>query len=484
MTSRIEQSDLAGLDALSMVQGFSTGSFDPVDVLDAALARIDRLDAGLNAFVMRDQTARACAEASTQRYKAGQSIGPLDGVPIALKDNLAAAGMPASWGSRVFAGTICAADELPVERLRVAGAVVVGKTNTPEFAVEGYTGNALFGVTANPWNPALTPGGSSGGSVAAVAARMLPIAFGTDGGGSIRRPAAYTGLVGLKPTIGRVARHGGLPQVLLDFEVVSPVARTVADVAAAFAAVSGSDRRDPSSRCFPAGQEDHLRSERKLRILYVERFGDAPCDPQIRRSSRGLADVLADLGHEVREGELPISIARLNEVWPSIGAIGLARLCAELPAMRALAGSKYLEMADRAASLGVVQLASIMEAVRDLRARASECFATLDVIMTPSCAAMPWPADVSHPEMIDGEPVGPRGHAIYTGWVNAIGHPAIAVPAAPAEDGMPIGVQLVGDLGREAVLLALAGEIEQAQPWADLVPAMVQRDIVGQVSSP
>jgi hypothetical protein len=154
----------------------------------------------------------------------------------------------------------------------------------------------------------------------------------------------------------------------------------------------------------------------------------------------------------------------------------LVSTAAKMPAMRTLASAKHLEMADRAAALGAVHLASILEEVRSLRAIASERFSEIDVIMTPCCAAMPWEADVSHPETIDGRPVGPRGHAIYAGWVNAIGHPAISVPAVPAGNGMPIGVQLVGDLGSEEVLIGLAAEIERVQPWVHRVPAIVSRD--------
>lgn len=466
-------SDLAGLDAAAMAQGFASGKFDPVQALQSALARIARLDLLLNAFVALDPGARAAAEASAARYRDGAPLGPLDGVPVAVKDNLVVAGMPATWGSRVFADCVPTMDELPVARLRAAGAVIIGKTNTPEFAVEGYTGNTLFGVTGNPWNPSLTPGGSSGGSVAAVAARMLPLALGTDGGGSIRRPAAYTGLVGLKPTIGRIARHGGLPQVLLDFEVVGPIARTTTDLKSAFAILAGADVRDPTSRAtLPAS----ARRER-LRILYVESFDDAPCDQAIRRSARAMADTLSDLGHDVHHGRLPIPIEQLNRVWPTIGAIGLARLASEMPTLRALASRKYVEMADGAAALGSVHLASIVEEVRRLRALASICFEKIDAILTPACAAMPWPAGESHPPTIDGQPVGGRGHAIYTGWVNAIGHPAVAIPSQAHDCGLPIGVQIVGDLGQESLLLDLAASIECARPWAHRIPDILKQDL-------
>ena len=195
------------LTATELLCAYRAGTLTPAAVLDAALARIARLDPALNAVVALSPTAREEAARSTARWAAGMPRGPLDGVPVMVKDNMIVAGMPATFGSALFADRPQDEDELPIRRLREAGAIVVAKTNTPEFAVEGYTGNRLFGVTRNPFDPDLTPGGSSGGSVAAVAAGFVPLALGTDGGGSTRRPAAYTGLVGLKPGIGAIARE-------------------------------------------------------------------------------------------------------------------------------------------------------------------------------------------------------------------------------------------------------------------------------------
>lgn len=457
--------DLPLTSAARLAEGFARKSFTPVDALAACRKRIEQGNELLNAFVAFSDVAAAEAEASAARHAAGKPLSALDGVPVAIKDNMAVKGMPATWGSPYLADFVPAADELPVARLRDAGAVIVGKTNVPEFTLEGYTGNPVYGVTGNPWNPALTPGGSSGGSVASVAAGMLPVALGTDGGGSIRRPVAYTGLVGLKPSIGKVARSGGLPQILLDFEVVGPIARSVADLAAVFGVIAGPSRLDHRSRRFGANGQATGK-----RILFVERLGDAPLDPVIAASVSRAADNLAALGYEVARGPLPFDIDRITQFWQSVGKVGLAKMAAADPAMRVKATPKYMAMADEGAAVSGTDFLAGLEVVGELRDATARAFETIDMIMTPSCAAMPWPKAEAFPPTIDGKPVGPRGHAVYTGWVNATGHPGISIPGPLSADGMPIGFQLIGDMGSDAALIETARAYEAAYPWADRFP--------------
>jgi aspartyl-tRNA(Asn)/glutamyl-tRNA(Gln) amidotransferase subunit A len=341
----------------------------------------------------------------------------------------------------------------------------------PEFALEGYTANPIFGVTRNPWNTELTPGGSSGGAVASVAAGITPLAIGQDGGGSIRRPASHTGLVGLKPSLSAVPREHVLPSLLLDFEVIGPLARTVADARMLFDVMRGPATVDRSSLA-AAQAASTAPAPGSLRILYVERFGSAPLDAQIAASVGEAVRRLQALGHSVRTGALPLDLDFFGEAWPQIGQIGLAQLFDRQPTWAAQASTKYLDLAEKGRALPAARLWQILEQVKQLRRDSVPLFANTDVIVLPSAAALPWKAEDAYPTYIDGQEVGPRGHAVYTGWVNAAGLPGLALPCAPSREGLPIGMQLVGRYGSDDMLLRLGEAYESAHPWADRWPAL------------
>ena len=453
----VEMSTMWKLGITDLAAAFRAGSADPVSVAAEYRARITRIDPELNCYVALNPNLEKEAAESAARFQKSVPRSALEGVPIAVKDNLVVSGMPASWGSAVFADRgNCETDELPIARLRAAGAIILGKTNTPEFAVEGYTNNRLFGTTGNAWNSKLTPGGSSGGSVSAVAAGMAAAAIGTDGGGSIRRPAGYTGLCGLKPTIGAVPRSGGLPQVLLDFEVAGGMARSAADLRLLHDVMAGPDRADPMSR----RRAEPPMPRENLRVLYVPLLGENPCDPGILSRCADAVDVLRKMGHTVTEGHIPFELDALNAFWSKFGQVGLASMRDAIPEMATKASQKYLDMADQGAAVPASEFYGALDQVRELRAAASIFFADWDAIMIPSAAAQPWAADQPYPLTIDGQEVGPRGHAIYTGWVNAAGLPAINLPAQRHDDGMPVGFQLIGDMFAEDLLLGLGADYE------------------------
>jgi aspartyl-tRNA(Asn)/glutamyl-tRNA(Gln) amidotransferase subunit A len=396
----------------------------------------------------------------------------LDGIPLTVKDSLLTADMPTSWGTAALRNHVTGHDEYAVGRARAAGALILGKTNVPEFALEGYTDNPLFGATGNPWALELTPGGSSGGAVAAVAAGIGPLAIGQDGGGSIRRPASHTGVVGLKPSLSAWPRLHVLPSLLLDFEVIGPLARTVADARLLFDALRGPAAVDRSSMAAAHAAASRPPATGPLRVLYVERFGAAPLDPQIASSVARATKTLEGLGHHVHAGPLPIDLEFFTEAWPQVGQIGLARMFDRYPQWELQASAKYREMAELGRSVPATRLWQIVDQVIQLRRDAATMFEQLDVIVLPSAAALPWPAKEAYPKRIDGQEVGPRGHAIYTGWVNAAGLPGLALPAAPSAEGLPIGFQVIGAYGSDAALLDLGQAFEAAAPWADRWPAL------------
>jgi len=457
--------------ATELARAYARGETTPAAHLELLLARIAELNPRLNAIIALDPRAREAARDCGARIAEGRARSPLEGVPLTVKDSILVAGLPCTWGSRVFAQYVPSEDELPVARLRAAGAVILGKTNVPEFTLEGYTWNPLFGATRNPWNPELTPGGSSGGAVASVAAGLAPLALGTDGGGSIRRPASHTGLVGLKPSIGRVARGPSLPQILLDMEVIGPIARTVEDVALAYRAIAGPDARDRRSLLaeHPAGRA----AQAPLSILYVPRFGEAPLDPEIEASVAQAALALTALGHRVeQQAALPFDLAPIVEFWPILGQVGVAHVLDRHPGKESLIGERFRALLEAGRKVSAARYLAGIETVNAFRRTVTGAFEQFDLILTPSAAALPWPAEAVYPETIDGRAAGPRGHAVYTGWVNACGHPAISLPCAPARAGLPIGFQLVGRFGADELLLDVAQQYETAHPWSGRWPEL------------
>jgi aspartyl-tRNA(Asn)/glutamyl-tRNA(Gln) amidotransferase subunit A len=464
--------DLWRLPAGELQRRYRDASLTPLAVTQAVLARMDAVNPRLNAVVARrDDAVLAEAAAATKRFEQGAPLSALDGIPLTVKDSLYLADLPTTCGTAALREHRPGHDEFAAARARSAGALIVGKTNVPEFANDGYTANPLFGATGNPWNPALTPGGSSGGAVAAVAAGIGPLAIAQDGGGSIRRPASHTGLVGLKPTLSAWPRQHSLPGLLLDFDVIGPVARTVADARLLFDALRGPAVVDRLSMA-AAWAAAQPRPTGPLRLLYVEQLNANPLDRQIADSCRRAVQNFAELGHRVEHGALPLDLSFIIEAWPQIGQVGLAAMFDEHPDWEAQASAKYREAAELGRRVSGPRVWQIMERVRRLRAESAALFERVDVIVMPAAAALPWPAELPYPAVIDGQEVGPRGHAVYTGWVNAAGLPGLAVPASPSAEGLPIGLQLIGSYGSDHQLFDLGEAYEAVAPWADRWPAL------------
>lgn len=460
------------LPACELQRRYREGSLSPVAVAEAVLARMDAVNPRISAVVARrDAAVLAEAQASARRHAEGRPLSLLDGVPLTVKDSLYLAGLPTTCGTAALHAHDPGHDELAAGRARAGGALILGKTNVPEFANDGYTANPLFGVTGNPWAPDLTSGGSSGGAVSAVAAGIAPLAIAQDGGGSIRRPASHTGLVGLKPSLSAWPRQHQLPGLLLDFDCIGPVARTVADARLLFQALRGPAAVDRSSLA-AAWAAAQPRRAGPLRLLYVERLNANPLDPQIALSCLHAVQQLARLGHAVEQGELPLDMRFMTEAWPQIGQVGLAAMFDQHPDWEAQASPRYREAAEAGRRVSGARLWQIMEAVKRLRQDSVALFERYDMLVMPAAAALPWAAHQAYPQLIDGQPVGPRGHAAYTGWVNAAGLPGLALPATPSREGLPIGIQLIGPYGSDDALLDLGEAYEALAPWAGRWPAL------------
>jgi aspartyl-tRNA(Asn)/glutamyl-tRNA(Gln) amidotransferase subunit A len=449
------------LSATELAEAYRAGTTTPETVLEATLARIVQVNPHLNAIVTLDAPgARAAAHASTQRWRSGSPLTPLDGVPVTIKDNILVRGMRSTWGSKLYAEYLPSADETPVARLCSAGAVILGKTNVPEFTLIGYTDNQLFGPTRNPWNLALTPGGSSGGAVAAVAAGLGPIALATDGGGSIRRPAAHTGLVGFKPSRGMVPRHDGFPVILHDFEVVGPIARTVDDVVAAMDVISGPHWHASAGHRFAS----------PLRVLFIPSFSGSPVDPAIADAVAAVAIALARQGHRVETLEGFDLADPVAEAFPVISQAGLAWVLSQHGDVDDRIAPALSEIARAGRRYSAADYVAALEKIRIVERRFDALFERAEILLAPATAAMPWPAQQTHPPTIAGTPVGARGHAVFTPFANALGLPAISLPCEAWHDGMPIGFQLCAAHGHDRALLEVARLYEASATWRSRWP--------------
>jgi aspartyl-tRNA(Asn)/glutamyl-tRNA(Gln) amidotransferase subunit A len=465
------------LSARALVQGYRAGMLSPVDALESVLVRMDQVNPHLNAVVTCDRRAAlAAAKASATRWQRMQPLSALDGVPFTVKDNLATEGMRSTFGSRLYADHVPARDELPVARLRQGGAVLLGKTNVPELALHGYTDNALFGSTRNPWNRTMTPGGSSGGAVAAIAAGIAPLALATDGGGSIRRPCAHTGCVGLKPSAGRVPRSDGFPVFLHDFEVAGPVARHVDDLVLAMGVIANASASDSRSACFanlPFVMPAHIAP---ARIALLDGLGVAPVDIDSAEAADEAWHTLAACGHHrvamapEQRAMLVQAIEEINaDAWPVLSQSGLAWLMAShFEGREGELSAPLAELLAQGRRRSGADMMRALSAIRRLRDVLALLMQDIDCLLLPSAASQPWPAQQTHPLQIDGRDVGPRGHAIFTSFVNAAGLPALALPAGLGATGMPLGIQLVGRHGADGWLCALGRDFERVRPFAPL----------------
>ena len=471
--------ELALLSARDIAAKVQRHDLSAVEVFDAVTARIDRCDEALNAIVRFDPAiGRAQAVAVDRRPPDAEAL-PLLGVPFTVKDCLWVRGLPATQGSQLFRNFVAPRDAWCVARMRALGAVFVGATNCPEFAAKGVTDNLLYGVTRNPWDTARTPGGSSGGAASAVASGFGALALGTDAGGSIRRPAAHCGVVGMKPTLGIIPDPHGFADPSLGLSTVGPLARNVEDAALMLECLIGYDSADPLSVPFPGdsriGRVVMEAPPKTLRIAFSSDLGCGfACDADVLDTIKAAIACLQAEGYHVTEAAVhwPPYIATYPELACEQG--GLAALYGD--AFNSARNADFDPMVGNQVAAGFrktgAEIASAFLQRREIHASLAHFFDEFDLLLCPAAPVIAWPVTEVFPRVIGGKPAGPRGHAAFTPLFNICGVPACSVPAGFVRS-LPVGLQIIGPRFADARVLQTARLIEQmlALPLRPPLPA-------------
>jgi amidase len=462
---------LVTYSACEMAAMVRARNVSPRELAEAHLAQIERVNPVINAFVDVDaeRVRKAAGDAEAAAMK-NEMRGPLHGVPLTIKSSIDVAGLRCEAGSRLRSGYVAAKDAPLVSRLKSAGAIILGNTNTPEFLMAYETDNLIQGRTNNPWDPARTPGGSSGGESAAIAACCSAAGVGSDGGGSIRIPAHFTGICGLKPTPGRIPATGHFPSctgALAQLGVVGPMARTVEDLRMMFEVMAGPDIGDPSAAPVPLRRinEDDVR---KLRIGYFEDNGRTAVTPETRAAVATAARALSEGGFRVVPFR-PAGLTRARELWWTLFGPGVAAAFASMLASReAELSPLFREYLGRVRASPPLTLQTLMNtlAERDtLRAEVLAQMQQIPVLLCPVCAIpafrhgeREWEVGGQRVAYLDAD----CDVMTYTQWWNLLGFPAVAVPVGHSPEGLPIGVQVVGRPWEEEEILAVARTIERA----------------------
>ncbi|HZQ92449.1 MAG TPA: amidase [Terriglobales bacterium] len=440
----------------------------PVELTQGCLSRIERLDGKLNSFIrVTAESALAAAKTAEVEIQRGEYRGPLHGVPIALKDLADVAGLPTTAGSNLYKDRIAAEDAEVVRRLKAAGAVLLGKLNMQEFAYGGSSVVSAFGPTRNPWSPDHSVGGSSGGSAAAVAAQFCYGALGSDTGGSIRQPAAYCGIVGLKPTYGRVSTRGVVP-LAWTLDHVGPMTRTVADAAVMLQAIAGHDPADPASADVPVPDYTAaLRQDPKLLRLGVPRaYFFEEIDGGIGSALEAAIDVLRSLCASVRDITIPASNDRTL-----VRAEAYAFHRENVERSPELYQPETLRRIRTGAEISAAEYIAHRREVDALRHSPAELFRDVDLLITPTTAIPPPRIDDL---LADMENLRKQEIVMLrnTRPFNALGLPTISIPCGFTRGGLPIGMQITGAPWREADVLRLAHAYERATEWHTRRPAL------------
>jgi len=476
----VTTADLTTLPATELIRAIRAKEVSPVEVTEAALQRIDELDNTLHAFCeLTADRARSQARSIADAIVHGDDVGPLAGIPLAVKDLIATKGIPTRCGSPAYRDFVPDEDDVVVERVTAAGAVILGKTTVPEFGYSGVGHNPISETARNPWNPGMTPGGSSAGSGVAVATGMAPLALGSDGGGSIRIPSAHCGIFGFKASMGRVPAYPGCrderyPGISSweSLEHIGPMTRTVGDAALLMSVLAGPDPRDRHS--LPAGDVDWLTAPRGgvrgLRVAFSTDWGYLPVDPEVREITARAAEVFAT--------ELGCVVTEADPGWedPAEAFWSLVVNDTDLSGMRTMVAEYGSEMSPHLVELltkpwTAEQLTDGQTARKRLVNRMWRFMGDYDLLLSPTLTVPPFPVHMQGPERVEGRMVASTSWLGFTSPINMTGQPAASVPAGFTRQGLPVGLQIVGRHLADASVLRASAAYEQAAPWADRWPA-------------
>ena len=467
--------DLAFTPASDLRGLIDSRQVSAVELTEMFLRRIEALNPKLNAYLtVTGEEALASARDADQALQRGESRGPLHGVPISIKDLEVTRGIRSTMGSAVFKDHIPDRDSIVVERVRQSGAIILGKTNTPEFGFSGTTENRLGDAARNPWNVERTAGGSSGGAGAAVAAGLCTVATGSDGGGSIRIPCSFTGTYGIKPSQGRVPRFGGVGRPAYNtFSQSGPMTRTVQDTALLLQVLAGQDSRDVG--CIRQESPDFLAALDQgvagLRIAWSPDLGYGAVDPEVIEATSLATRVFEELGCSVDEPGIA-----LEDPFPAFwdcfsigGYTSYGHLLEDHGEELTDYGRNTLE---HGRELTAADYSRALQQVRELQARMESLFEQYDLLMMPATAVPAFPVG-QHPAVIGGREVPPFwGYTPFTFVFNMTMQTASSVPCGFSSDGMPIGLHIIGRRGEEATVLRASAAFEQVRPWADKRPPL------------
>jgi Asp-tRNA(Asn)/Glu-tRNA(Gln) amidotransferase A subunit family amidase len=440
----------------------------PVELMEAVLARIEATNADLNAFVALHPREKLLAEARTAEARIARGEArSLEGIPLGVKDLEDTVGLPNTQGSLLFEGRISTQDTTQVARLRAAGAIAVGKTNAPEFGATAITKNLVYGVTRSPWDLDVTPGGSSGGSAAALAANVCPLVTASDGGGSIRIPASFVGAFGLKTSFGRVPRGPFAQWEFDDKSVAGPLTKTVADAAAILDVTAGPSPCDPNS--LPAPGVSYVAALAEAlppgtRFGWSPDLGYAVVQSEVAALAEDAAHVFEKLGHRL----VPIAGGppELGREWGLLGAFELrSHIAAFLPERRDEIGRGVMQGLDLAETIDARAWGEMARKRTELNAWCAALFEQVDFLLTPTVPYDPPPAKGPFPRETEGRRQRPAGVAAFTIPFNWSWHPAATVRAGLSQRGLPAGLQIVGPRHRDDLVLRAALAYERERPW-------------------